>query len=307
MKTFNIKSLLIFFASFSATMCLNAQQIADTLFNPSISNPAYSQGQGPIVFIDEAHGNFHTMQGRFKPFASLLQRDGYMVKGFKETFSAKNLASGKILVISNALNPQNSENWSLPTPSAFTDEEILTINTWVTNGGSLFLIADHMPFPGAAEKLAATFGFKFFNGFAVKKKNRAEDIFQIGKGLNESPLTRGRSKSETVTSLQSFTGQAFQIPDNAHAIIELDDQYEILFPQTAWEFKKDTKRISANKLVQGAYMIYGKGRIVMFGEAAMFTAQSQNGRNKFGMNAPSAFQNVQFLLNAIHWLDGIIK
>jgi hypothetical protein len=58
--------------------------------------------------------------------------------------------------------------------------------------------------------------------------------------------------------------------------------------------------------VQGAYMNYGKGRIVVFGEAAMFTAQLQ-GKNKIGMNEKSASQNAQFLLNTLHWLDGILE
>lgn len=53
-------------------------------------------------------------------------------------------------------------------------------------------------------------------------------------------------------------------------------------------------------------MKYGKGRIVIFGEAAMFTAQLQ-GKNKMGMNTKSASQNAQFLLNTLHWLNGILN
>jgi hypothetical protein len=52
-------------------------------------------------------------------------------------------------------------------------------------------------------------------------------------------------------------------------------------------------------------MNYGKGRVVVFGEAAMFTAQLQ-GKSKVGMNEKSASQNFQFLLNVMHWLDGIL-
>ena len=32
-----------------------AQQVADTLYSPDISNPIYSAGNGSIVLIDEAH------------------------------------------------------------------------------------------------------------------------------------------------------------------------------------------------------------------------------------------------------------
>jgi hypothetical protein len=281
-----------------------AQQVADTVYNPIISNPVYAIGQGPIVLIDEAHGNFHTLSGRFKPFARLLEKDGYVVRASAEPFTKDQLRAGKILVIANALHPDNLQRWTLPTPSAFTETEIDVVNDWVKEGGSLFLIADHMPFPGAAETLAESFGFKFYNGFAMKKGG-GKDIFSIGKGLSESMLTNGRNKTETITSLQSFTGQAFEMPNGAEPIITLNATYHVLMPQTAWEFTKNTPAISGENLVQGAYMNYGKGRVVIFGEAAMFTAQRQ-GKTKVGMNVESAAQNFQFLLNVMHWLDGIL-
>jgi hypothetical protein len=281
-----------------------AQQVADTVYNPVISNPVYAKAQGPIVLIDEAHGNFHTLSGRYKPFARLLEKDGYVVRASAEPFTTDQLRTGKILVIANALHPDNQQHWTLPTPSAFTETEIKVVNDWVKEGGSLFLIADHMPFPGAAEALAASFGFKFYNGFAMKKGG-GKDIFSLGKGLSESVLTNGRNKTETVTSVQSFTGQAFEIPKGAQPIITLNATYQVLMPQTAWEFTKDTPAISGENLVQGAYMNYGKGRVVICGEAAMFTAQLQ-GKAKAGMNQQSANQNFQFLLNVMHWLDGIL-
>ncbi len=281
-----------------------AQQLADPEFNPTVSNPAYSQGKGPVVLIDEAHHNFHTMEGRFSAFAKLLEKDGYTVKASEEVVTKEQLDKGKIFVVSNALHASNVETWTLPTPHAFTDSEVEAINEWVKEGGSLFLIADHMPFPGAAENLATSFGFKFYNGFAMKKGG-GKDIFTPGQGLIENVLTVGRSEDEAVTSLQSFTGQAFEIPTNAKPVIVLDSTYELKMPQTAWEFSENTQVISAENFVQGAYMTYGKGRIVVFGEAAMFTAQVQ-GRNKVGMNQKSASQNAQFLLNVFHWLDGLL-
>jgi hypothetical protein len=161
-----------------------------------------------------------------------------------------------------------------------------------------------MPFPGAAEKLAASFGFKLYNGFAQKKTGK--DIFTPGNGLTSNPLTKGRNENETVTSLQSFTGQAFEIPEGAQPIIILDAKYNVKMPVKAWDFKKDTPSIPGENLSQGAYLSYGKGRVVVFGEAAMFSAQ-QNGNSRIGMNTTSASQNLQFLLNTIHWLDGVIN
>lgn len=291
--------ILFLLVAYSST----AQQVADTLFSPAIVNPAYAPGKGSVVLLDEAHHNFHTKGGRFKPFARVLEKDGYVVNASAENFTADLLSKGKILVIANALHASNEQQWTLPTPSAFTDEEIEAVNDWVKRGGSLFLIADHMPFPGAAEKLAASFGFKFYNGFAVKKMGK--DIFSPGKGLLESSITKGRNEGEKITSLQTFTGQAFDIPEAAQPVVILNSSYQVKMPQMAWDFKKDTPTISGDKKVQGAYMNYGQGRIVIFGEAAMFTAQLQ-GKSKMGMNKKSASQNARFLLNVIHWLDGML-
>lgn len=302
MRIVNMFLALSLFAS--CFLSATAQQVADTSFDPEISNPAYSKGAGSIVLIDEAHNNFHTLNGRFRPFANVLEKDGYIVNASSDPFTANQLSKGKILVIANAIHASNLGQWTLPTPSAFADSEIDAVNEWVKNGGSLFLIADHMPFPGAAEKLAASFGFKFYNGFATK--NGGADIFSPGNGLMENTLTKGRNEKETVTSLQTFTGQAFEIPEGAQPIVVLKSKYKVMLPQTAWEFDKDTPTVSGEGLVQGAYMKYGKGRIVVFGEAAMFTAQLQ-GSNKVGMNQKSAGQNAQFLLNTIHWLDGILE
>lgn len=69
-------------------------------------------------------------------------------------------------MISNPLHERNIRDWSLPTPSAFTKEEIAALKNWVERGGSLLLIADHMPFPGAAGDLAKAFEVEFSNGYA---------------------------------------------------------------------------------------------------------------------------------------------
>jgi hypothetical protein len=288
-----------------------AQQRADTLFRFDIESPRYPSGKGPVILLDEAHHNFHTTAGRFRPFAEFLRQDGYVVKGNNQAFTADRLRAARILVIANALNAANAEVWTLPTPSAFTEDEIVALASWVHSGGSLFLIADHMPFPGAAEKLATAFGFTFYNGFAMRKKGdispggalNRPDIFTPGHGLIEGPITQGSEPHERVTSVRTFTGQAFGIPAQAIPLVVLDDQFELLMPRTAWQFATETTVLPAAGLAQGASLNYGKGRVVVFGEAAMFSAQVQRDSVRMGMNAPDARQNPQFLLNIIHWLD----
>lgn len=145
-------------------------------FNQFINGatPAIPGSKGVTVLIDETHHNFHTKDARYKPFSMLLENDGYTVTsitpsmGFTDTLTANPNA---VLVIANPVHSSNysatdeTENWSDPILSAFTDKEIDAMVNWVTGGGSLMLIADHYPFPGAVDKLAQRFGFFMDNGY----------------------------------------------------------------------------------------------------------------------------------------------
>ncbi|MHC4329533.1 MAG: hypothetical protein ACYSWW_15580 [Planctomycetota bacterium] len=62
-----------------------AQQVPDKTFGPPVEDPAFQQGKGPVILIDEGHSNFHTMEGGYSAFAKLLNRDGYTVRPFTDT------------------------------------------------------------------------------------------------------------------------------------------------------------------------------------------------------------------------------
>ena len=293
------------------TLCqwtISAQQVADTEYKPPLAKPAYARGKGPLVLLDEAHFNFHTATGRYLAFAELLRRDGYVVQGSTAKFTKDALRAAKILVIANALNERNgSGDWTLPTPSAFTDEEIAAVREWVQRGGALLLIADHMPFAGAAEKLGVAFGIKFTNGY-VRDETSGADVFQrTDDSLRNHPITNGRSAAEKVEAVATFTGSAFQVP-NAQPLLMLGASYVSWLTSTAGQFPPTTPRESVKGWLQGAVFQTGKGRVAVFGEAAMFSAQLAGpNRNPMGMNAPPAKQNYQFLLNVMHWLSGLLK
>jgi len=294
--------------SFLGLISINilSQQIADTNFNPVIAKPEYARGKGPVVAVDEGHNNFHTANGRYLPFARLLLEDGYVVNGYKGDFMESQLQDIRILVIANALNKINIQNWYLPTPSAFSKAETETVRRWVEKGGSLFLIADHMPFGGAADDLASAFGFIFTNGFAADT-SKPGDIYFYRKDNTLMPcsITNGRNTNEIVNKVVTFTGQAIRSPPEATSILRFDDRYLLMETDTAWVFDSRTRYTPIKGWSQGAYLKYGKGRVVMFGEAAMFSAQLA-GQNKIriGMNSDYAEENYKLLLNIIHWLDG---
>jgi hypothetical protein len=301
-----MKSVLIFILPVLFLTNLFSQQVADTSYNPAINHPEYAPGKGPVIFIDEGHNNFHTAEGRYLPFARLLRNDGYRVSGYTGDFETARISKAVILVIANALNKINIENWYLPTPSAFTSGEIETLRRWVELGGSLFLIADHMPMGGAAADLAKAFGIRFTNGFAADTSGPGPIYFyRKDNTLTSNYLTNGRNSNESVSKVVTFTGQAFRIPDNATPVLRFDNRYTLLETDTAWVFNSATKRTPLGGWYQGAFLRYGKGHLVVFGEAAMFTAQLA-GPNKIrvGMDSDYAEENYKLLLNIIHWLDG---
>jgi len=285
-------------------------QQADLSFEPSIPLPVYSEGEGPVVQIDEAHFNFHTVDGRYAPFAKLLRRDGYVVQALAGPATLDRLAEGDIYVIANAIAESDQKGWKLPAEPAFTEPEIDTIRDWVEGGGSLFLIADHMPFPGSVADLAAEFDILFGNGFLYDSEDNSKLEFTRESGLAEHPITEGRTADERIDSVRTFTGQAFRVEREFEPLLTLPPGSTLRLPSKAWNFKATTPSVPAAGMLQGAVFHFGKGRVAVFGEAAMFSAQehvTKDERVLMGMNRPDATQNPQFLLNVMHWLSGLIE
>lgn len=105
------------------------QQIVDLDFKVSVDRPAY-RADGPTVAIDEAHSNFHTASGQYKPFADLLTADGYRVVASTRKFATGVLDGIGVLVVANA----NAQNF---TDAVFTEAECDMVRDWVRAGGSL--------------------------------------------------------------------------------------------------------------------------------------------------------------------------
>jgi hypothetical protein len=283
----------------------NAQQMADPEFNTSVEHPAYSKN-GPRVMFDEAHNNFHTMDGRYKPFATLLLNDGYRVIRNRVPFTKKSLESFKVLVIANALGAEEMDDTGADNP-AFTEAEVEAVHDWVRGGGSLLLIADHAPFGGAAESLGKAFGVEMSKGFTLDQANSAEGNPSLivysreNHLLLEHPITSGRSAAEKINKVMSFTGQSLVGPKGSYAILKLSDTAKDTPDRSASTF------VSAAGRAQALAFKFGKGRVVVQGEAAMLSAQIA-GPNKFkmGMNVPGT-DNKQYGLNLMHWLSGMLK
>ncbi len=266
--------------------------------------PTFRFGEGPTICIDEAHFNMHTASGTYSTVAGIWRADGYVVQASTRAFTSNSLQACSVLVIANALHERNrrrgdATDWSLPNPSAFTPLEITAVRDWVRVGGALLLIADHMPFPGAAADLATAFDVQFNNGFARDLvRDTGVLVFRRAAGLlTAHPITDGRSDAERIDSVTTDAGQAFQVGGRFDSLLVIPTGIVSLMPEVAWEFTDETPRVPVGGWLQGAATGFGDGRLVVFGEASLFRPEDDG-------ELPG--QNGEFALNVMRWLSGIL-
>lgn len=307
---------MVKFSTFSAALVILfgatvfTQQVADPHFDARVEKPVYTKNF-PRVLFDEAHNNFDTTSGRYKPFADLLFNDGYHLAVNRQPFSRASLKTFKILVIVNPLGSDEVDDDSANDP-AFTADECDAVSDWIRDGGALLFIADHAPFGSAAEILAKKLGVDMGKGYTMDPANSAREsnepsrdpgvivYTRENKLLAEHAITNGRSKAEMVNSVVTFTGQSLKGPVGSDAFLKLAD--------TAVDnVLSAEKKLSAAGRAQGIAFRLEKGRVVVLGEAAMLSAQVTGSDNRpFGMNI-SDIDNKQLALNIMHWLSGLLK
>lgn len=282
--------------------CASGQR-ADPAFRPAIAEPTHALGSGPIIRVDEAHHNIVATTGRYRPFVASLEADGYVVRPFREEFSSTSLAEVRVLVIGNPLHRSNLDDWSLPAPSAFAPPEVDAVLEWVVRGGSLLLLVDHMPFPGAAGDLAEAFGLEFLNGYVEDPETWGPIVFQRDDGtLGSHPITDGGSTADRVDVVATFDGSAFRAR-SASPILVLGPGHVAYQPVRSWDIDETTPVRSVNGWLQGGVLEVGAGRVAVFADATMFSAQvGAPARPKLGMNTPEGAQNLQLLRNVLRWL-----
>ncbi|MBR9978392.1 MAG: hypothetical protein KFH87_09910 [Bacteroidetes bacterium] len=297
-----VHTLLIF----TCAIAVASAQHVDDRYVPTVHDPVFPEGGGPVVVIDEAHNNYHTMEGRYRPFAEFLRAHNCTVLPAIQPCSNTTLDAADIFVIANALGERNVDDWSLPVDNAFDIEEIDAIVRWVREGGALFLITDHMPFPGAIDVLAKRFGIHYSNGFAFYAGREGRGLmFTRGyDNLRSHWITDTPVNSYRVDSVVSYTGSAFTIEGEHDGLLVFGAGMISIEPEVSWEFHDNTRRTGIEGWRQGAAMHYGKGRIVVFGEAGMFTAQRTDRGIPIGMNAQEGERNAALLVNIIRWLAG---
>jgi hypothetical protein len=302
-----------------------AAQLTDPTFDASVPAPAYSTAH-PKVLFDEAHFNVHTAAGSYRPFVTLIRNDGYAVMPGKIAFSESALKEQDILVIANALGSPDPDTAQAKN-AAFTEKECDAVADWVRKGGALLLITDHEPAGAAAENLARRFGVAMGKGTAFRKSALYKSdlgppawfLFSRDNGLlGDHPITQGRSAGERLNRVLDFTGQSLNVPEGAIAFLKLgNDAFEVVDGTILEKLPPDNVMRMATPVsgrAQGVAVPFGKGRVVIVGEAAMLTAAVDHYKNKNGEDQESRsgmaeprFDDKQLVLNIMHWLSKLLN
>lgn len=283
-------------------------QRADYGWRPRVGRPTYVATH-PMVLFDEGHNNGSKagFTGRYWDFARLLRADGCrLTRCSSRKFTPDLLRTAQVLVVANAAGAPKRQIFGINIPQdtggrrrgdpAFEREEIEDVRRWVEKGGSLLLIADHAPFGQAAAALASAFGITMHMGFVEVPGERSDPlVFSLANGrLGDHPILRGNSAETRVKLVMTYTGQSLGGPKDATVLLRL--------PTNATESVPDDEKFAERPAgpAQGLALEYGKGRLVVLGEAAMLTSQVDH-RVPYGMDT-GGNDNRRLALNIIHWL-----
>jgi hypothetical protein len=294
----------------SAAGCASGDKV-DSRFDTRVPEPAYAHN-GPRVLFDEAHHNIHQARKSYRPFVEMMESDGYRVARGEEKVTADVLAETDMFIVAAACGDNDVND-----APAFAEPECDAIRDWVDGGGALLLIVDHFPIGDANARLASRFGVELGRGVAEDSVHYDADfdathiVFsRESGGIGSHPIVDGASTSQRVGRVLTFTGTSVYADPPAIPFLVLTTSAFARPPQPTVERKNGDTIVSVAYgdpvpvpgWSQGLAIQFGKGRVVVLGEAAMLTARLHryDGR-PIGMNTPG-YDNRQLALNIMHWL-----
>ena len=251
-------------------------QDADASFRPRVETPAFvtpinpRSPRWPRIAIDEGHANVHTADGRYRPFARLMERDGFRVVPSEGRITPEALRNVDIFVTANALgyrgmaqqlaNRVGLERLVRLDVDAFDDDEIERLAAWVRDGGRALIVADHAPAANASQRLAAAFGVEMTTWWAEDSEhsdggNPATVVFSRENGLlGDHAILRGRSDAEQINRVMTFTGQALKPGPNGEVLLRLSPTAR----EYPFRVSREQQGRSAAGLAQAVAVRFGK-------------------------------------------------
>jgi hypothetical protein len=342
-----LRALLIGFLAamggLGTTTATAQDQRADPDFDTKVASPTY-KSRHPAVLFDEAHHNFHTAGGLYKPFADLIRHDGYRVESNKKPLSRALLDRYEILIIANAEGAKEEAHRTGAAQAHPVDVADPGGEEKEPQAAEVRVKIIDIAGPGveeeghrAAAQALRDVECKVVGGWVKSGGSLLliTDMNQWGAAARNLADRFGVAMSQGVTidprhcvdgtpARLIFTDAAGLLGD--HPITRGRDPSErinrvvtyvgqsLLGPPRSVPFLRlsnsaidedsDGGRVGAAGRCQGLAMIHGKGRVVVLGEAGALSAQL-GAQGPFGMNDPGN-DNRQLALNVMHWLSGAL-
>jgi hypothetical protein len=270
-----------------ATPTPPTQLTVDESFSPAFDAPDFKTGEKPIVFIDEAHRNVITLRTYLGPVGRWLEKLGYQVRPAQG--SAERLVEGPdraIFVVANAQAPEKRP----ADASAFSEEEVIAVEAWVRDGGSLLLVADRAPFGAPARALAKAFGVTLDNNTILVKSADGSPTGELTVDVNRHG-ERSHPLFDRVLSVVYVVGESMSGPG-------------VMLRAPDGAYGGPTAQATDGPSAAGRALIlafeHGKGRVVVVGDGGVVSAfGSASGSAHRGI---SEGDNARFVRNVFKWL-----
>ncbi len=176
--------------------------VKDTNGNVSLLRKKTFSKYDVFVLFDEGHGQRAgnadwTINGGFSDFAGEIMKLGYNVFSINENFESEYIDNFDTLILSEPNKP-------------YTNSEIASIESFVNNGGGLFLISDH----GGADRNGngwdAVKVFNEFTPYFLGIRFNSDDLEQFEtRDIFDSPFT------DNVNSIAVWNGCSIEILDKS--------------------------------------------------------------------------------------------
>jgi hypothetical protein len=179
-----------------------------------------------------------------------------------------------------------------------------------------------VPFAEAVAPLARRFGIELLGGEVQDEvrepgtSDPAQLLFtREAGGLGRHPILEGRGPGERVDRVVTFTGSALRAPPPAVPLLRLAPTARdlvVLKIEVEPGLLGSTARTTLDGPFptrgncQAAAVAVGRGRVVVFGEAGVLTAQVDEEGRRFGLDWPGS-HNRRLALNAVRWLGGALE
>jgi len=303
--------------AFLAFLVLESVLAPKDSFSSESDQPNAMVDSSPVIVFDQGHHNYGIDESDHV-IEQFLSEHGYIVRKDTAPITRDGLQGVDIFHTSNALAAENVDHWALPTPSAFTPDEIGVLLRWVREGGSLLVAIEHMPFGGSYDALATALGLEVSNGFAVDEtllgdyspdniSHAGDLLFPRREGLlTDHPVINGQTPFGPIEHLATNTGSAFRLPANGLSLITFDSNVVSLEPDVSWKFDDDTARVNVAGWSQAGIIELGNGRVAIVGDNYLISAPAYLEPpyvHEESNEAERGAHNHQFTLNLYRWLS----